>query len=286
MRFSAGCPGEERQDLRVTADVKRDKALGQDAGKWEKRLYPKRALAGVKSKIAEARKYHDAVTLPFDNGVGILPAALILEYGDRMRQFKGEVENLVESEFLANPREWIDWAKVEHNGTFEPSHYPGCHLDEFGGAVLDEDLFRATMRKKFYVRTEPLPIPDADHFTATVASLLGTDLESVNIRVQDAAIEGQREVFRRLLEPVKHMAEVLAKDNPRIFKTMIGSIKEICKLAPKLNISGDPELDRLVGEVEALTRYSDEVLKDSSVTRDEARKAAEALVKKLSGYTI
>lgn len=286
MRFSAGCPGEERQDLRVTADVKRDKALGQDAGKWEKRLYPKRALAGVKSKIAEARKYHDAVTLPFDNGVGILPAALIMEYGDRMRQFKGEVENLVNAEFLADPEQWVQWAKKEHNGTFEPQHYPGCHLDASGQIVFDADLFRSAMRKKFYVRTEPLPIPNAEHFTATVASLLGTDLESVDLRVRDAAIEGQREVFRRLLEPVKHMAEVLSKDSPRIFKTMLGSIREICKLAPKLNLAGDAELDRLIAEVESLTRYSDEVLKDSSVTRDEARKAAEALVKKLSGYTI
>lgn len=287
MRFSAGLPGEERQDHQVTADVKRDKALGQNAGKWEKRLYPPQALASIKTKINEAREYHNSVTLPFDTGIGILPAVLIMEYGDKMRQFKGEIAALVESDFLNNPQQWIDWAVAEQNGTFDPKNYPGCSGGADGRTViLDADKFRESMRRKFYLRSEPLPVPDAKHFTDTVASLLGTDLESVDLRVKDAQLEGQREVLKRLLTPVKHMAETLLKEKPKIYETLIQNIADIVKLAPKLNLAGDPGLDALVAEVDKLTRYGTESLKGSAATRSEAQKAAAAVMAKLSGYKL
>lgn len=285
MRFSAGLPGEQRQDHVVTEDVKRDKSLGQRSGKWEKFLFPPEALKSIKAKQNEARAYHDAVTLPFDTGIGILPAALIAEYGDRMRQFKGEIENLVESDFLANPEKWIEWAQREHNGTFDPDNYPGC--ERVNGAIeFQPEEFRATMRPKFYFRSEPLPVPDSTHFANTVASLLGTDLDSVNARVRDASLEAQRELMKRIMAPVKHMAATLAKDKPRIFDTLIENIKVICKLAPALNLADDPGLNKLVQECESLTKYAPETLRESETSRTEARKAAEAMVAKLAGYKI
>lgn len=291
MRFSAGLPGEQRQDTGITEDVKRDKNLGNRSGKWEKFLYPPEALQAIKAKQNEARQYHNAVTLPFDTGIGILPAALIKEYGDRMRQFKGEVENLVESTFLADPQKWIDWACKNHNGTFDPSNYPGCHkgviarVGYTGDAwIVNRDEFCAAMRPKFYFRSEPLPVPDADHFCNTVASLLGTDLESVNLRVRDAALEAQRELMSRILKPVKHMATTLGKENPRIYDTLIGNVAEIVKLAPALNLADDPELAEVVKECQKLTEYNPEVLRGSPAIREDARATAQAMVDKLQGY--
>lgn len=285
MRFSAGLPGEQRQDNQLTEDVKREKSLGARSGKWEKFLFPPEALKGIKAKQNEARAYHDSVTLPFDTGIGILPAPLIKDYGDRMRQFKGEIENLVEVDFLSDPQKWIDWAQREHNGTFNPDNYPGCELVA-GVVEFQPDEFRKAMRPKFYFRSEPLPVPDSTHFANTVASLLGTDLDSVNERVRDASLEAQRELMKRILAPVKHMAATLGKDKPRIYDTLIGNVKDICKLAPALNLADDPQLNALVKECEALTRYSAETLRESESTRAEARKAAEAMVAKLSGYKI
>lgn len=286
MKFSAGLPGEQRQDNQLTEDVKREKSLGQRSGKWEKFLYPPEALKDIKAKQNEARQYHGAVTLPFDTGIGILPAPLIKDYGDRMREFKGQIEFLVESQFLANPDQWINWAKVSHNGTFNPDNYPGCKRDAAGQVTLDADEFRRVMREKFYFTCEPIPVPDASHFTNTVASLLGTDLQSVNQRVTDAASEAQRELMRRIMDPVKHMAETLGKEKPRIFDTLIGNIKEICKLAPALNLADDPKLNQLVREVESLTRYAPDTLRESESTRAEAKKAAEAMIGRLAGYKL
>lgn len=286
MRFSAGVPGEIRQDRKVTSDVKQEKGLGANAGRWEKNLYPQWGLKGTKAKINQARMFHDAVTLVFDTGIGILPAPLILEYGDRMRGFAAEAKQLYETEFLAKAQHMIDWAVVEHNGTFDASNYPGCKTDEKGNVEFDAEEFRRVMREKFYFETVPLPVPESTHFTQTIASLLGTDTLSIDERVKEAEKEGQREVLRRLLAPVKHMAETLAKDNPRIFKTLTGNIQDIVKIAPALNLSGDTTIDTLIKQVSELTKYDTEELKDSKDTRAQARKAAEAMLERLSGYKL
>ena len=118
-----------------------------------------------------------AVTLPFDSGIGILPAPLVMEYGDRMRAFAAMREQLIEREFLADPQKWVDWAQRNHNGTFDPDLYPGCFpaadLPEAERLaqvladntprkfLVDAEEFRSEMREKFSFKTEPLPVPDA-----------------------------------------------------------------------------------------------------------------------------
>lgn len=309
MRFSAGMPGTSRKDKRTTEDVKREKSLGDHAGKWIADLYPQNALEEISSKVGEARTYHYKVTLPFvssddsepvdveekkssrrTTGIGILPAALIQEYSDKMRQFRGEIEHLVESKFLANPQQWIDWAVQQHNGTFDPSNYPGCSKIA-GEVVLDEAVFREKMRKKFFLRTEPLPVPEAKHFTDTVAGLLGTDAESVNLRVQDAAVEAQRELLKRMIAPVQAMAAKLneapkGKSKDIVFRdTLIGNIKEIVELGPKLNLTGDPAIDSFLCEMSELTKYTPDNLRDDKSARAEAAKKAEEIAKRLSRYS-
>lgn len=276
MRLSIGLPGEARQDHHLTDEVKAEHGLGIGAGRWVKALYPPEALAPIKKLDNEARAYHATVTLPFDNGIGILPAGLINEHGDKMREYQARREYLVESHFLAKYPEWVAWAKREHNGTFDASQYPGPDA----------------MRDKFYFRTEPLPVPDSEHFSGSVASLLGTDLESVNLRVKDAALEAQKELMRRIIEPVQAMAKKLAeqpkegKDCPVFRDTLVENVKEIVELAPKLNLSGDPQINAMVAEVGKLTAYDPQSLRDSKQIREDVASKAAAMVAKLSGYKL
>lgn len=276
MRLSAGLPGKSRKDQGVTESVKASKQLGRDSGSWIKQKFPKWALEPLEKKVNEARAYHAAVTLPFDAGIGILPAALIAEYGDRMRLFKAQFENLRDSHFRAKYPDMIEWAKAEHNGTFDPSDYP----------PVEEVL------ASFQFRTEVLPVPEANHFTATISSLLGTDADGVTTRVQDAMAEGMRELMRRLIAPVKAMADKL-KEVPKgdkadiVFRdSLIGNVMEIADLAPKLNISGDPQIDAFAKAIAGLGNYTPDKLRKDKLTREEAAKAAGALVEKLSAYKL
>jgi hypothetical protein len=304
MRLSAGVPGESRKDKRTTAEVQAEKGIASDGGKWVKTLWPETALKAIKQKQTEARTYHERVTLPFgcksgDDGVdaiggmGILPAALLAEYGDKMREFKGQCDKLVD-DFLTNPRQWIDWAMQAHNGTFDPSNYPGCTMDA-GQLIFNEDEFRQVMRKRFYLRTEPLPVPNASHFEDGIRQMLGVDAASLDIRLADAEAEAKREVMRRMIEPVRDMVRKLT-ETPKVGKdgkekgdiifrdSLVGNIKDIAELAPALNITGDAQIDSFCKELEGLTRYSPDTLRDDKVTRAEAAIKAEETLKRLEGY--
>jgi hypothetical protein len=267
MRLSIGSPGTQRADRATSEKVKASEHLGQNSGKWVKELYPPDAMAGIRKLDGEAQRYHSAVTLPFDTGCGILPAGLIIEYGDRMRQFKSK-RGLLIAEFIAQHPSFIEWAQREHNGTFDASLY-------------DAEKAKAA----FYFRTEPIPVPDSCHFESTVTSLLGVDAEGVDQRVRDASVEAQRELLRRMIEPVAHMARTLAKDSPKIFDTLTGNLSEMAELVPKLNLAGDAELDAIAKEMADLAKYKREDLK-KDMFKSEARKQAEAVLKKLEGYRL
>src|SRR6516162_1992554 len=170
MRMSAGMPGKLRKDRAVSEEVKTTKGLGAHSGAWIKIKFPDWALGPIEGLVNKARAYHAAVTLPFDAGIGILPAALIMEYGQRMQAFADKFTELKESHFKARYPEMIEWAKKEHNGTFDATDYPEIDV----------------VMEAFYFRIEPLPVPDAGHFKETIKSLLGVSCEQVNYRVQDA----------------------------------------------------------------------------------------------------
>ena len=286
MRLFIGAPGENRTDADLSDDVKKEHSLGRESGKWIKTLYPPEALKSVKKLDGEIRQYHNAVTLPFDSGIGILPVALIMDYGNRMRDFAAKRKALIEADFLSDPQKWIDWAVANHNGTFDPDQYPGC-TKENGTVKLDVEKFREAMRQEFRFETQPLPVPDAAHFESTVSSLLGTDTQSVNERVRDAAKDAQTELMKRLIKPVQRMARVLSSDKPRIFDTMIEDIQEIAKIAPSLNLSDDPKIAEFVSDLTKLgTKYPAVNLRDNEREQKTARADAEAILNKLKGYKL
>lgn len=269
MRLSIGMPGRNRQDRQVTDEVKAEKHFGKDAGRWVKALYPPEALEPITKLDNEARALHARLTLPFDNGVGILPSAVIQDYAGAMKQLKLQRDALVENHFIANLDRWIEWAEREHNGSFDREAYG-----------TKEEL-----REKFYFQTEPLPVPDSTHFENQVTQLLGADVNSVNQRVQDAALEAQRELMRRMIAPVQHMAKVLAKDSPRLFKTLLTNIEDIADLAPKLNLTNDATINNFAKELKELARNDVESFRQDG-PKEDARQKAEAMLKKLSGYKL
>lgn len=268
MRLRLGMPGEFRQDKTFTSEVKEEHNLGDKAGKWIKHLYPPEALEKIKELDNKARKFHLAVTLPFDSGIGILPAVLIKEYSDRMRDFRAKRDNLVESTFIAKYPQFIEWARQNHNGTFDESLYP--EADE--------------IRKQFIFQTEPLPVPDVQHFETNVKQLVGLDADSVNIRIEDATREAQKELLKRMLEPVANMAKMLKKEKPIIFDTLVTNIADIAKLAPAMNLMDDPEIVRLASLMESLADVKPDDLRKKTKVRDEKQRAAEELMQRLSGY--
>jgi hypothetical protein len=274
MKLSAGLPGEARTDKSLSETVKGEHGLGAKSGRWLKVKYPEWALEPFKKLVNEARAYHDSVTLPFDKGIGILPGGLFMDHSAKMGEYQSKFTALWDSHWVPRYQEMIDWARQAHNGTFDASDYPPV----------------AELKGCFYFRTELLPVPDGSHFEGAMAQMVGIDAESVNCRVTSAAVEAQKELMRRMIDPVRAMAAKLSeapkegKEDIVFRDTLVGNIKEIVALAPKLNIAGDAQIDAFVKDMEGLTRYAPAVLREDKATREEAARKADEIAKRMSCY--
>jgi hypothetical protein len=76
------------------------------------------------------------------------------------------------------------------------------------------------------------------------------------------------------------------KDCPIFRDTLVGNLQDIAALAPKLNLTGDPQIDAFSQEVAGLTRYSPEALRASGVTREEAASKAAEIARRMSAYKL
>lgn len=307
MRLSLGLPGKSKKDKKTTAEVRAEKTMTQ--GRWINDLYPEGALDGVSKLQGEAGAYHRKVTFPFGGsgeddgpdairGVGVLPGKLIIEYQKMMAEFREKMEVQVER-FLDRGQEYVTWAAVNQNGAFDARNYPGSSMSASGEVTLDMGAWRSAMRKRFYLRHEPLPVPDKEHFSESMSELLGVDADSVTERVRDVGVEMQRELLRRMSQPVVHMAHKLAgqtcpcaacKGRPSktnsFHDSLVGNVQEIVELIPAMNLGGDPQIAEFGRLMAGLTVVGPATLKGDAAERERVAKAAADIAAKMAAYTV
>jgi predicted secreted Zn-dependent protease len=102
--------------------------------------------------------------------------------------------------------------------------------------------------------------------------------------VKDAEQAALKEVWTRLFDRVKHMAEKLA-DPKSIFRdSMVDNAREICALLPRLNFNDDPQLEAMRQEVESkLIKHPEALRNDPDLRRDTAAEA-KAIMDKMSVF--
>ena len=247
-----------------------------DSGRYHKVLLPRQALAEIQKIVSEARQEHYFKTLPWDdNGYRVLPAAAYMDHVEKMRglsnRFTGAVDILARQFLIL-----IDQARTRLGGLFREADYP----------TPDE------LRAKFSFETKVMPLPDADDFRVTLG-----DEEKARIKRQiTAAVEaslqvGSRELWFRLYEAVQHMADRLTAykvTDQRVehpFRdTVVTNLVKLVDVLPKLNVTNDPELDRLAEQVRTSLLIDPKELRKSDAVRAETAKAASAIAQQMAGY--
>lgn len=269
--LSIGLPGNNRRDSETTKKVKEEHSLGNDAGHWDRQLYPASALKAIQKLSGAIRNWHYNGTLPYpEDGWQILPARRHLAYCEYLGQQKKLFDGLVE-QFKAHFPEYVDWAKVQHNGTFDPTLY-------------DPDNTLA----KFSFRLGFRPIPASSQYEAGIKAILGVNAEALDDYVQEAAQEAQAELWGRvkgILQEVTGLDGRERKVKEPYIKDLFERLSELKTLVPQLNIAEDLNLDSLSDEISNTFKTMDpmEVREDES-QRSEAVTKAKELLKKLSGY--
>jgi len=248
------------------------------AGRYNKRLLPKAALAALNATMSETRTEHYAQSLPWDDkGSRLLTVANYDRYTESM---DGLRERLVRqrARFIEDFDDYVEQARLDLGKLFHIEDYPS----------------KDQLRDRFSIRYRITPVPDADHFIADLAS---DDTERVKRdierHIEEQLHDAVGDLYRRLAEAVERVSERLTEDGdgkPLVFRdTMISNIRDLVDVVPRLNIFGDQRLARLCEHVkERIAGVEPDSLRPSGafdpVVRAQVKRDADALMEQFAGY--
>ncbi|MDE0453718.1 MAG: hypothetical protein OXM03_08845 [Chloroflexota bacterium] len=248
------------------------------AGRYNKRLLPKDAFAALTATMSRARTAHYEQTLPWDDkGSRLLTVANYERYTEIM---DGLCEKMVRerTRFIEDYEDNIDRARLDLGRLFRIQDYPSA----------------AALKAKFAIAYRIAPVPDADHFMAKLAS---SDTEQVKRGIERDVEERLHgavgDLYRRLGEAVERVSDRLREDEngkPLVFRnSMIGNIRDLVDIVPRLNIFGDDELARLCEQVKnKIAGVDPDALRPSRsfdpAARGRVKRDADALLERFAGY--
>lgn len=257
-------------DPNATDRVISDYNAVPDAGRFNKLLVEISAVKRYQKVAGEARTYHYKNTLPWgDDDSRILPASNYMQYTQKMREFRSIFEAAVE-EFISEYPGLVERAQRDLNGLFSVEDYPDA----------------GSLRDKFKFSVNVSPVPDSGDFRVSLSDdevdQIKADIES---RVKESISVAMKDAWDRLFNVVKHMVGKL-KDEKAIFRdSLVGNIAELCEILPRLNLTGDPALEKFVDETRLqLASLDPEDLRKDKVSRKIAADKAENVLSKMAAY--
>jgi hypothetical protein len=196
-------------------------------------------------------------------GPGIGKSAVIRQLADALKIALRDVRAL-----LLDP--------VDLRGLFRPEDY----------SAPDE------LRSKFSFETKVMPLPDAGDFRVTLGEEEKERIKrQITAAVQASLQVASRDLWQRLYEAVSHLAERLQAykvteegvENP-FRNSVVTNLVKLVDVLPKLNVTGDPELERLASQVRASLLVNRQELRNSESIRSETAKNAATIAQRMQAY--
>lgn len=256
-----------KHDKSVSTEVERAHAA-KDAGRYSKQLIDKSALEPIGKIASAARDYHYKVTLPWgDNGDRLLPSSLFLDHADQMRLFKDEFNSRVRDFVRAYPA-LVQSARQRLGTMYEPSDYPMSH------EIAD----------KFGIETRVTPVASASDFRVNLNQEYVDHIkEGIERDANERQVQAVKHCYGRVRDVVSKIQERLA-DKDAVFRdSLIENARELVKVLPHLNVTGDPELIVIQNEVETMLVSPDTLRNDPDRRSATAAKAADIL-SRMAGF--
>jgi hypothetical protein len=245
-------------DAKATEEVATNHNATGDIGRFNKLLLNKSDINPVNAAFAAARRQHDGLTLPWDDdGDRLLPSARLMDYRAKMQPHLAEVDLRV-AHLLSRYQDLIDARRVELNGLFDPADYPS----------------EQQMREKFAHKIEIKPVPASEAIRFGDPNIERDLREQYEEMLKERVEDAQKEVWYRLIDPIKRMVDVLSRDG-RVYESTHKAILDIARLVPQYNINGDPKLDKAASDIYALmSKVNVDILRDSEAIRTITAEAA------------
>ena len=258
-----------KYDKKATRQVADANGTTMDVGRYNKALLPMNGLLDyVHKKSSHIRTKFYENTLPWGiEGTMMLPTSNYLQFMTDFRKERDEWNTLV-GNFVHNYDQLVRDAQRQLGSLYDSADYPAT----------------SDIRTKFHMDMSVYPVPSTDFRVAIGSDELSRIQQDVERRVADAQTKAMQEVWTRLHDRVKHMAEKLA-DPKAIFRdSLVENAREICALLPRLNFADDPNLEAMRQQVEAsLLKHPEALRTDPDLRRDTAAEA-KAIMDKMSVF--
>lgn len=266
-------------DKRVTDEVNASHGAGRDAGRYNKVLIARDALAEITKIQNAARADHAKWSLPWlQDGTRIMPADAFARYSAAMQGHRESFETAVAS-FVASYPQYVDDARARLNGMFNESDYPSP----------------SQIAKRFAWDVNVLPMPSADDFRVDLGAE-HVDRIKADMRqaMQTAIDDAMGDAWSRLHRVVSAMAEKLAAYRPKtdteraqgIFHaTLVGNVRDLVDVLPALNLTGDARLADMIERTRAkLITFDADQLKEDDNARAQVQEAAQAIADDMASF--
>lgn len=271
-----------KHDKRVSAEVAQTHNSSEEMGRFNKSLLPKGALEEVQKIASAARAEFLRLTLPWENdGQRILTNQGYWKLNDAMKEFQHQWEDALVLRFFPNFRIYVDDARSDLNGLFNPADYPD-----------DEEL-----KGKFDFKFRISPVTNAEDFRVQLSDV---ETRVIRQRIQDhvnqLTHDAMQDVWGKMRDVVSHMADKLkaykvveSSSTKQGFKaentfrdSLVDNIRELLAVIPALNLTNSPEVAAFASEMQQLCVYDAETLRENEVTRKEVARAAEDILAKMA----
>jgi hypothetical protein len=268
-----------RLDREITDEVNQSHNAAADAGRFNKKLLPKEALADIVSVVSETRSDFLKRTLPWmDNGSRIMASDGYMAHMSWIRSQSAKFERKVD-EFIAAYPGYLNDARVRLNGMFKAEDYPDAE----------------TLRGKFAMECRVLNVPCADDFRVNMseaqAAVIRQDIER---QVTEATTSAVRDIYERVAEATSRMVERLNAYRPAngkgdksegVFRdSLVENVRDLIAILPSLNITGDPQLTAMAEKLKPLALHDAAVLREDETIRKDVAAEAQAILDSVAGF--
>jgi len=266
--------GAKVNDNAVAMEVAKSKHANEELWKATKTLLKSDALDTFRKLGRKCRKLHKYYTLPWEEGVGLLPADMYFKYTEVIGEKQREAMKAAD-EFVAEYK--TQW----NNGL-------GDYRKGLGDSFNADDYPEPNrIRTKFGIHIRTSTIQDPNDFRVKMSADTSEDLKKQMFSdFQDNMKDALRSPIMRLFEQLKHVQEKL-RDNDAVFRdSLIGNVQELVEILPSLNVLNDPKIAAMIKQTEKeICSVSDiKALRSDPKYRKEVAKSADAILKSMKGY--
>lgn len=260
-----------RLDKDASRKVTKDAGAESDAARVNKHLVPKEALKDIVSAQGAIRIHFYARTLPWkDNGDRLISRVMFMDFIEEHERLVGEFNRAVEWFLSQEYPAARDQAEFRMGNLFKPDDYPST----------------GDLRRRFYVNMDIDPVTEAGDFRVSLDTEHAIEVRGkMEQAMQERIGRAMRDIWERLGDVVGHFAKTMA-DGDKVFRdSTIRNIEELVELMPGLNVLDDPDLTALTSEIKAkLAGHDPKDLRKDKVTRTQAARDAEDIMRRLSGF--